>query len=288
MTAISLETVLRRDRTVVMVALAAIAVLSWIYILLLIWQVQHGAAATVGIVSSTAGAPVDGMDMQHMMVAGIAMLATPRLTDLPVLMLLWSVLMIGMMTPSAAPMILLYNRVARQAAVRGRPFAATSWFVGGYLLAWLGFAVVASLAQIWLQRQALLTPDMDSASRLFSAFVLLAAGLFQWGPLKDACLAECRMPLRFIQRHGGLLPQARQSLRLGFLHGSYCVASCWALLALLFVGGVMNMLWIAALSVLVLLEKVTPLGRDIARLAGLVLLAGGCWMLLRELAVAAS
>ena len=286
MTAISLESVLRRDRTVVAAALAAIAVLSWIYIVLLVWQMGHGTTAPAGIAVSTA--PSDGMDMQHMVIAGIAMLATPQLTDLPVLVLLWSVLMIGMMTPSAAPMILLYNRVARQAAVRGRPFAATSWFVGGYLLAWLGFAIVASLAQIWLQRQALLTPAMYSASRLFSAFVLLAAGLFQWGPLKDACLAECRMPLRFIQRHGGLRPQARQSLRLGFLHGSYCVASCWALMALLFVGGVMNLLWIAALSILVLLEKMMPVGRDIARLSGLVLFAAGCWILFRELLVAAS
>jgi len=285
MTAISLETVLRRDRTVVVAALAAIAVLSWIYILLLIWQMGHGTGATVGVAADAGKASLDGMDLQHMVIAGIAMLATPQLTDLPVLVLLWSVLMIGMMTPSAAPMILLYNRVARQAAVRGRPFAATSWFVAGYLLAWISFSIFASLAQIWLQRQALLTPAMDSDSRLFSAFVLLAAGLFQWGPLKDACLNECRMPLRFIQRHGGLRPQARQSLRLGFLHGSYCVACCWALMALLFVGGVMNMLWIAGLSILVLLEKMMPLGRDIARLSGLVLLAAGSWILLRELAV---
>ncbi len=270
MTVMKLETVLRRDRVIIATALAIIAALSWIYILTLIWQMDHDA--TMG-----------GMDMQGMVMAGMSMMAIPQLAELPVLFLMWSVMMVGMMTPSAAPMILLYARVGRQAAAKGRPFSATSWFAAGYLLAWIGFSIIASLLQFWLQRQALLTPAMDSASRLFSAFVLLAAGIFQWGPLKDACLSECRMPLQFIQRHGGFRPAAGQSLRLGFEHGLYCVGCCWALMALLFVGGVMNMLWIAGLSILVLLEKMTPLGRDLARLVGAALMIGGGWLLLSEL-----
>lgn len=271
MTAMNLETVLRRDRAIIATALAAIAGLSWIYILMLIWQMDHDAN-------------MSGMNMQGMVMAGMTMLATPQLADLPVLLLMWSVMMVGMMTPSAAPMILLYARVGRQAAAKGQPFAATSWFAAGYLLAWIGFSILASCLQIWLQRQALLTPAMDSANRLFSAFVLLAAGLFQWGPLKDACLSECRMPLQFIQRHGGFRPGAGQSLRLGAEHGLYCVGCCWALMALLFVGGVMNMLWIAGLSILVLLEKMTPLGRGIARLIGAALMVCGSWLLISELA----
>jgi predicted metal-binding membrane protein len=279
MSVMTLETVLRRDRTIVAVALAAIALLSWIYILLLIWQIDHGMSMS----TTSGGMAMDNMDVGNMAMSGMAMLATPRFVDLPVLILMWSVMMIGMMTPSAAPMILLYARVARQAASKGQPFAATSWFAAGYLLAWIGFSIVASVMQVWLQRQALLTPAMDSASRLFSGLLMLAAGLFQWGPLKDACLGECRMPLRFIQRHGGFRPPASHSLRLGALHGSYCVGCCWALMALLFVGGVMNMLWIAGLSILVLLEKMTTLGRDVARITGALLLIGGSWILLSEL-----
>lgn len=281
MIVMSFETVLRRDRTIVAVALAAIALLSWIYILMLIWQMDHGMPVASG--GSMAGMSMGNMDMQHMAMAGMTALATPGCTDLPVLLLMWSVMMIGMMTPSAAPMILLYARVARQAAAKGQPFAATSWFASGYLLAWIGFSLLASVAQIWLQRQALLTPAMDSSNRLFSGFLMLAAGLFQWGPLKDACLSECRMPLRFIQRHGGFRREAGHSLRLGFVHGSYCVGCCWALMALLFVGGVMNMLWIAGLSILVLLEKMMPLGRALARVIGVALFLGGGWMLVSEL-----
>jgi predicted metal-binding membrane protein len=286
MIVMSFETVLRRDRTIVAVALATIALLSWIYILMLIWQMDHGmSSASAGPASgmSMAGMDMGNMDMQHMAMTGMTALETPGFADLPVLLLMWSVMMIGMMTPSAAPMILLYARVARQAAAKGQPLAATSWFAGGYLLAWIGFSILASVAQIWLQRQALLTPTMDSSNRLFSAFLMLAAGLFQWGPLKDACLTECRMPLRFIQRHGGFRREASQSLRLGFVHGSYCVGCCWALMALLFVGGVMNMLWIAGLSILVLLEKMMPLGRSIARVIGVALFLGGGWMLISEL-----
>lgn len=277
MAVMNLETVLRRDRAIIATALAVIAALSWIYLLTLIWQMDHGAAMS-------AGGAMNGMDLHDMAMAGMRLLATPQLADLPVLFLMWSVMMVGMMTPSAAPMILLYARIGRQAQASGRPIAATSWFAAGYLLVWIGFSLLASLAQIWLQRQTLLSPAMDSASRLFSGFVLLAAGLFQWGPLKDACLSECRMPLQFIQNHGGFRPAARQSLALGLRHGAYCVGCCWALMALLFVGGVMNMLWIAGLSILVLLEKLTPIGQNLTRLIGGALLAGGGWILLTELA----
>lgn len=277
MTVMTLETVLRRERAIIAVALAAVALVSWSYILMLIWQAHHSPSIAVG-------RDIDDTAVSHLAMTGLALLSTPRFADLPVLVLMWSVTMIGIMTPSAAPMILLHARVARQSTSKGRPFAAASWFAGGYLLAWFCLAVLASIAQVWLQRQALMAPSVDSTSRLFSGFLLLAAGLFQWGPLKDACLADSRRPLSYIQRHGGFKPEPHQSLRLGFLHGSYCVGSCWALMALLFVGGIMNVLWIAALSILVLLEKILPLGRDVARLASFLLLAGGSWILLSELA----
>lgn len=276
MTVMTLEAVLRRERAIIAVALGAVAFLAWSYILMLLWQTDHAPVLQ-------ATHDVGDVDVSGLAANGMTMLATPRFLDFPVLVLLWSVTLIGIMTPGVAPMILLYARVARQAAAKGRPLAATSWFAGGYLLAWIGFATIASGAQIWLQHQALLTGEMDQTSRLFSGFVLLAAGLFQWGPLKDACFNDSRAPLHFIQRHGGFRPAANQSLRLGFQHGAYCIGSCWALMALLFVGGVMNMLWVAGLSILILLEKMTPVGRDVARLIGIALLAGGSWMLLGEL-----
>jgi predicted metal-binding membrane protein len=120
---------------------------------------------------------------------------------------------------------------------------------------------------------------MEGASEIFSAVVLIAAGLYQWTLLKDACLRQCQAPWLFIQRHGGFRRDATGSLGLGIRHGAYCVGCCWALMALLFVGGIMNVIWIAAIAVLVLMEKVSPVGRTVARIAGAGFLAGGAWLL---------
>ena len=141
------------------------------------------------------------------------------------------------------------------------------------------FSVVAPLAQWGLERAALLTPMMEGASVTLGGAILIAAGLYQWTPLKDACLGQCRSPFAFIQQHGGFPRKARGALRLGALHGLYCVGCCWTLMALLFVVGVMNVLWIAALSILALLEKIAPRGRLIARVAGAGFVVAGAWML---------
>jgi predicted metal-binding membrane protein len=193
------------------------------------------------------------------------------------------VMMIGMMTPSAAPMILLYARVGRQAAQQGQPLAASAYFSAGYLVAWIGFALAASLAQWALERSALLSPMMEGASDVFGGAVLIGAGLYQWTPLKDACLRQCQAPWLFIQRHGGFRRDARGALAFGLRHGGYCIGCCWALMALLFVGGVMNVLWIAAIAILVLVEKIVPAGRMISRTAGAVFFAGGAWLIAQSL-----
>ena len=195
------------------------------------------------------------------------------------LFVMWAVMMTGMMTPSASPMVLLYTQVARQARTLGRVFAPAGWFAGGYIFAWTGFAALAALAQYALEHAAFLSPMMVSTSRIFGAAVLVAAGLYQLMPLKYACLSHCRAPLRFVQEHGGFKPDAWGSLRLGLLHGLYCVGCCWALMALLFVGGVMNLLWIAAIAILVLGEKLLPGGVVLARVAGVSAIAAGIWML---------
>ena len=192
---------------------------------------------------------------------------------------MWAVMMIGMMAPSAAPMILMYARVGRQAAAEGTPFAATGWFAGGYFLAWIGFSLVATVAQWTLERSALLDVEMASASDALGGAILIAAGVYQWTPLKDVCLAQCRTPLGFLMRHGGFRGDVPGCLRLGLRHGAYCVGCCWVLMALLFVVGVMNVLWIALLALLVLVEKLTPWGRWLARAAGVASVAAGVWML---------
>jgi predicted metal-binding membrane protein len=183
------------------------------------------------------------------------------------------------MTPSVAPMLLIYARVGRQAVQQGKPLAASAYFAAGYLLTWTGFALLATSAQWALERAALLTPTMVGVSDIFGSAVLVAAGIYQWTPLKDACLRQCQAPWWFIQRHGGFRPDARGALALGARHGSYCIGCCWALMALLFVGGVMNVLWIAAIAILVLAEKVIPAGRVISRTTGTGLFAGGAWLL---------
>ncbi len=128
-------------------------------------------------------------------------------------------------------------------------------------------------------RAALLNSMMEGTSNLFGGIVLIAAGFYQWTPLKDACLSQCQAPLHFIQRHGGFRRDAAGSLALGARHGAYCVGCCWALMALLFVGGVMNVLWIATLAILLLAEKLIPAGRLISRISGAGFVAGGAWLL---------
>src|SRR5215469_4945963 len=267
----SLEAVLRRDRAVVFAALALITTLAWAYI---IWLADDMA--------------MGGMDMTgfRMIPAGQGLMmsvsAPWQLLEFVYVFTMWAVMMIGMMTPSAAPMILIYARVGRQAVVSGHPFAASGWFASGYLIAWLGFSLAATSAQWVLERAALLTPTMQSVSAGLGGMVLIAAGIYQWTPVKEACLSYCQAPLTFIMRHGGFRPDASGALALGLRHGLYCIGCCWALMLLLFIGGVMNVLWIAALAGLVLLEKALPFGKFVSRIAGCLFIVGGAWMLLHR------
>ena len=269
MTDTVLETVLRRDRLLVVGALAVIVVLAWGYVLWLAADMDMG-----------------GMDMTdfRMIPAGMGFMApaaAPWMSiEFAFVFAMWAVMMIGMMAPSAAPMILMYARAGRQAAAEARPFAATGWFAAGYFLVWIGFSLIATAVQWAVERAALLDARMASASTVLGGIVLIAAGIYQWTPLKDVCLAQCQTPLGFLMRHGGFRGNVRGCLLLGVRHGGYCLGCCWVLMALLFVGGVMNVLWIALLAVLILLEKIVPFGRWIARAAGVVCAAAGIWMLL--------
>jgi predicted metal-binding membrane protein len=265
----AMEALLRRDRAIVAAALFVLAGLTWAYLLWL--------AADMGDMN---------MSGFRMIPAGMALMmpvTTPwNSTEFAFVFAMWAVMMVGMMMPSAAPMILIYARVGRQAAQQRKPFASSSWFASGYLLAWIGFALVATFGHWALEQGNWLTPDMAAASETLSGIVLVAAGLYQWTPLKDACLRQCQGPLLFIHRHGGFRPKALGSLALGARHGCYCVGCCWALMAILFVGGAMNVLWIAAITIIVLLEKAVPGGRLISRISGAGLFAGGVWMFVRH------
>lgn len=255
----ALEAILRRDRHAVLIALLLLTALTWIYVL---WLATHMAMPA---------SAMPGMD-RDIMAPQARPWAAP---DLLFGFCMWAVMMAGMMLPSAAPVILLYARVGRQAETQARPFAATGWFAGGYLLAWTGFSLLAALLQALLTRATLLTPAMASANDVMGGLILIAAGLYQTTPLKDRCLANCRAPLSFIQRHGGFQRRALPSLGLGLRHGLYCIGCCWVLMLLLFVGGVMNLVWIASLAALVLLEKVMSDGRALSRAVGIGLFIGG-------------
>jgi predicted metal-binding membrane protein len=264
MPASALECLVRRDRAVVAAALALIALLAWAYMIRLAHHMNMAAA----------GAPAH-TDMAAMIRPHPAAWSGG---DAALMFFMWAVMMVAMMTPSVAPMILVHARVVRQTRERQKPFAATGWFAAGYLLAWTGFAAAATATQWALERAALLTPAMAAADDFFGGAVLIAAGVYQWTPFKDACLRECQAPLVFLQRHG-LRADVRGSLALGARHGLYCIGCCWALMLILFVGGAMNLLWIAIIAVLVLLEKVVPAGQLLSRAAGAGLIAAGLSLL---------
>lgn len=263
----ALTSLLRRDRAVVIAALTITTALAWAYVLWLADDMRMG-----------------GMDMTgfRMVPAGLGMMMPAASPWAPLefvfVFAMWTVMMVGMMTPSVAPTVLIYARVARQAAEQGKPFAPAAFFAGGYLLIWIAFSAAATIAEWVLDRAMLLTPMMESANHTLGGSVLIAAGLYQWMPPKDACLKQCQAPLQFIQRHGGFRRDVAGSLTLGGRHGLYCLGCCWALMALLFVGGVMNVLWIAILTIIVLAEKVIP-GRLIPRIAGAAFIAAGVAML---------
>lgn len=284
----ALETFLRRDRVIVAVSLVVLTAITWLYILWLAAGMDAMAVMPTsgdsmsGDMAMDIGAGDDmGMDMSPGAMASMAdvNLRPWSASTFTYAFVMWAVMMIGMMTPSATPMILLYARVGRQATLDDKPFAATGFFAGGYLSAWILFALAASLGQWLLEAALLLTPMLASASRVLSGAILISVGLFQWTPLKDACLRQCQAPLLFIQNHGGFRRDAGGAYRLGLLHGLYCVGCCWALMALLFIGGVMNVLWIAVIAIFVLAEKVVPGGRMLSRIAGGLIVMAGLWQL---------
>ncbi len=196
-------------------------------------------------------------------------------TDFFLTFLMWSIMMVGMMVPSALPTIMIYAAVARKAARDGMVVTPTLVFVSGYLTLWTLFCVVATLAQWGLDQAVLLSPMMVTTSPAIGSGILIAAGVYQVTPIKSACLSHCRSPAHFLSEHWRA--GTAGAFRMGMEHGVFCVGCCWVLMGILFVGGVMNLLWIAAISTFVLAEKVIPLPDSPmpARMTGAAMILAG-------------
>jgi predicted metal-binding membrane protein len=255
----------RRDRAIIAAALVGVAAIAWGYLLHL-GSGMSGAAA-----SDAMPAMPDMPDM--------AMPQTSAWTTLEALLLfaMWAVMMVAMMLPAAAPMILLFATVTRRRRERASPAAPTTVFAGGYLLVWTAFSAVAALTQLGLHRAALLSPAMAATSSMVGGVLLLAAGAYQWTPIKYACLSRCRSPIGFL---GSEWREGRWgALVMGLRHGLFCLGCCWALMALLFVAGVMNLVWVAAIAALALVEKLAPVGAVVGRAAGVIFAAWGIYLI---------
>jgi len=264
MTDATLEAVVRRDRLVVVTALAAVIALSWAYVL---------AGAGMGM-SAFEMTRVSQLGVTEGM-AGMAMMTAATWTPgYAVLMFfMWWIMMLAMMLPSAAPMILLFATLNRKQRETGRPYVATSIFALGYLAAWACFSLVAVILQWGFERTGLLSPTLVGTNVIFGGVLLVAAGSYQLTPIKHACLRRCRSPLAFLGTHWRR--GARGALRMGLDHGAYCVGCCWFLMGLLFFGGVMNLYWIVGLALFVLFEKIVPAGHWLGYATGVALSVWG-------------
>ena len=255
----ALERLIRRDRVIVGVGLVCLTALSWVYLASMAGG-MHSAAIEADMHAA--------MGMPEMGAWGVGTVIA--------LFLMWAVMMVGMMLPSAAPMMLLVLGAYRRRgahAVR----ASGALFIAGYLVAWFAFSAAATAGQVLLHRAALLTPEMASRSTFIAGAILVAAGVYQWLPIKTACLTHCRSPLGFLTAHWR--EGARGALSMGLAHGWFCIGCCWAVMALLFVVGVMNLLWVALIAAFVLIEKLTPAGPAVGRMAGVLLIGWGAYVL---------
>lgn len=242
-----------KDRLIIFSGLAVITVFSWAYMI-------HMAMNMTGT----------GMTMTKpcLMHWGIG--------DIIHLFVMWTIMMAAMMLPAATPMIMIFVTVNGQQSNGENPLIPTWFFILGYLAVWTAYSAVATLAQWGLHLSALLTHHMVITSPLLGGLLLIAAGIFQWTPFRDACMSKCRSPLGFLMtewREG-----RRGALIMGLKAGLFCVGCCWLLMILSFVLGVMNMIWMAALTAFMLLEKITD-NKWLSRTAGLILVAWGLWIL---------
>jgi predicted metal-binding membrane protein len=236
-----------RERLVLWGGIAAVTALAWIYLL---------------------RAPMPSMDAMAM--ATMPMAHHWSIGDASLTFIMWAIMMVAMMMPSATPMLSMYERVA---STRENPRAHQVWvFAAGYVAVWTGFSLVATALQFALQESAIISEDLR-ATPIAAGIILVVAGIYQLTPVKNICLTRCRTPVGFLMlnwRDG-----SAGAFSMGLKHGALCMGCCWMLMALLFVAGVMNLAWVAAISALVLIEKAAPRGGTLAAVAGILMIAAG-------------
>lgn len=276
-----LEFVLRRDRLVVVIALVAVIVLSWVYVLAGAGMGMSAFEMTrmtqpVGVIDSTQPS-MQGMSMGGTAVGGTMVTGAWTVGYAVVIFFMWWVMMFGMMLPSAAPLLLLFARMMRKEKDKGAPYVPTGVFALGYVIMWAAFSAIATGAQWGLEASGLLSGIMVGTSAVLGAGLLIAAGVWQLTPWKNACLRHCRSPIGFLSAHWR--PGRTGAFKMGLVHGAFCLGCCWFLMALLFYGGVMNLYWIIGLALYILIEKLLPAGARIGQLTGVILIAWGATLL---------
>ena len=245
------------ERSAVIGALAAATLLSWLYLV-------PASADMYG--------DMDGLAAWMMQPEWDARYAF-------LVFLMWAVMMVGMMLPRAASTVLLFQKAVHNQPRPEQPVLRTYAFASGYLLVWTGFSAAATFLQWTLSELRLLSPMWEATGNWLAPLLLVLAGVYQWTPLKQACLVRCRSPLGFLSRYWR--PGVGGALWLGAYHGFICVGCCWALMLLLFAGGVVSLAWIAGITIFVLVEKLLPQGHVTSRVAGVLSVVAGVVMLLR-------
>jgi predicted metal-binding membrane protein len=250
----ALETIVQRDRLVLLLGLGGISAIAWVYTVAMSSDSGHGVHVHI--------------------------LAEPRawtVTDLAMTFGMWTVMMLAMMLPTTAPMVLSLAKISRDKLAAISPVAPATGFLIGYAIVMTAFSMAAAVAQWGFHQAAWTSITGESTNRVFAGVVLIGAGAFQFSRLKDACLHRCRSPLWFLMTQWR--PGSVGGMRMGIAHGRFCIGCCWALMALMFVGGSMNLLWTAGLALFMLTEKVLPAGRTVGRIAGAGLVVWGASLL---------
>ena len=244
------QAVYRRDRAIILGSLAGTTLLAWLYM--------------------TAMAHPDSVNASaHLMAHDAGWTAADALTAF----LMWNVMMVGMMIPTASPMITLFAATSRRHRPGGRPGVPTFFFVLGYLITWAGYSAAATGLQWGLHSTALLSADLMQLGPRLGGALLIGAGLFQFTRLKNNCLTHCRTPMSFLMTQWRDGPGG--AVRMGLKHGGYCVGCCWAIMLLMFAAGLMSLIWTAVLALFMLAEKAAPGGDKLGRIAGLLAIAAG-------------
>ncbi len=261
-----MEAILKKDKTFIVGGIVLIAAISWYYMVYL-----------DGVMKSMNMAFNHVCEHECCKIAGMPMTGTWTSVDFLLMLLMWTVMMVAMMLPSVAPLILLFASVNRKRKEQHTPYVSTIFFTAGYFFVWTAFSLGATFLQWLLQYLSLLSPLMITSNKWIGGSILLLAGLFQFSNFKYKCLSHCRSPLEFIMHHWK--EGKKGAFNMGVAHGWYCLGCCWILMLVLFATGIMNLFWVAAIALFVLIEKMVPrYYLQISRIAGIILIADALWL----------